>query len=87
MSDIPPPLNGQKTHPLTPHALEVLRRLVQFGPQPAQEINAGVVNRFARESLVDRVQLPSPYKTHKGRKIDFLQINAAGRAALTRHTL
>lgn len=78
---IPPPLNGEKTHPLTPHALEVLRQLAR-APMPRQEINAGVVNRFAREALAETVMRPSPYKTHKGKNIDFLQITDAGRARL-----
>lgn len=76
-----PPLNGTKTHPLTPHALSVLGWLSR-GPQPCQEINAGVINRFVREDLVETVRLPSPYKTHKGALIDFLQITDAGRARL-----
>lgn len=76
-----PPLNGTKTHPLTPHALSALRS-ISYGPRPSQEFNAGVVNRFQREDLVETVRLPSPYKTHKGALIDFLQITDAGRARL-----
>lgn len=76
------PLNGTKTHPLTAHALEVLRFMANNGPQPRNSINAGVVNRFEREELVESVLLPSPYKTHKGSKIEHLQISAAGRARL-----
>jgi hypothetical protein len=82
MTPIPSPLNGSKTHPLTPAALGVLSLLTR-GAIPVQEINPGVRNRFDREVLVDYVELPSPYKTHKGRKITFAQINDAGRAALT----
>lgn len=75
------PLNGEKTHPLSAHALEELRTLLN-GPRPQQEFNPGVVNRLAREALVEEVQLPSPYATHKGRKITFLQITPAGRVAV-----
>ena len=83
MADNPKPLNGTKTHPLTPHATGVLREISQ-APQPQQAVNPGVVNRLLRESLVELVQLPSPYKKHKGSEIAFLQITAAGRAALSR---
>jgi hypothetical protein len=71
------PLNGTKTHPLTESALSALRRIVQ-GPTPTQEINPGVVNRLLRESLVEFVELPSPYKTHKGRKISHVKATPAG---------
>jgi hypothetical protein len=76
-----PPLNGTKTHPLTPHALRVLRSLLN-GPRPRLEVNAGVVNRFAREELVEEVEQTSPYAIHKGGKTAFLRITEAGRAAL-----
>jgi hypothetical protein len=82
MNPIPAPLNGTKTHPLTPAALDMLAYIARQ-PIPLQEINPGVRNRFDRELLVDYVELPSPYKTHKGRKITFAQINDAGRAALS----
>lgn len=75
------PLNGEKTHPLSAHALEALRTLLN-GPRPQQEFNPGVVNRLAREALVETVQQPSPYATHKGLKISFLRITEAGLAAL-----
>lgn len=75
------PLNGEKTHPLSATALSSLRDLRDDGPQPKLTFNAGIVDRLLREDLVEIVHLPSPYKTHKGRKIDYLQITAAGRAA------
>lgn len=75
------PLNGSKTHPLTPHALGVLADLAAR-PLPRQDINAGVVNRFEREGLVVEVELPSPFAAHKGRPIRHLKISDAGRAAL-----
>lgn len=75
------PLNGTKTHPLTPHAMGELRRL-SYGPAPRQTFNAGVSDRFAREGLAVVVSLPSPYAIHRGAKILHLQITEAGRAAL-----
>lgn len=67
MSETKPkePLNGTKTHPLSPHALSVLER-IRLGPVPYQEINAGVIDRLLREGVVEVVHLPSPYKTVKG---------------------
>ena len=76
-----PPLNGQKTHPLTPHATERLRQLLR-GPIPANEINAGVINRFMREDLAELVMLPSPYKSHKGSNTNHVQITDKGRTYL-----
>jgi hypothetical protein len=79
------PLNGTKTHPLTEHGRAALVRLLQ-GPMPAQEINAGVVNRLTRgassEWLARTVWLPSPYKSHKGKTIIHLEITDAGKRAL-----
>lgn len=76
------PLNGTKTHPLTPHARMVLLGLNLFGPKPTQEINAGVVNRFHREALTETINLPSPYKTHKSKALSHERITDAGRAVL-----
>lgn len=72
------PLNGAKTHPLSAHALSELRALLR-GPQPRQSFNAGVADRLEREALVELVSLPSTFKSHKGKKIPFLQITDAGR--------
>ena len=77
-----PPLNGEKTHPLTDHAIGVLREISR-DPIPSNEVNPGVLNRLFRESLVKFVMLASPYKTHKGKLIRFLQITDAGRLALS----
>lgn len=77
------PLNGEKTHPLTAHALAELRDLTR-GPEPRQSINPGVVNRLLREALVESVDLPSPYPTHKRRLIEHLRITDAGLAALAK---
>lgn len=71
------PLNGEKTHPLTPTSLGALRDLVTT-PKPRQEFNPGVANRLLREALVESVDLPSPYATHKGRVIEHLKASAAG---------
>ena len=71
------PLHGTKTHPLTPASLSALRDLAKK-PQPRQELNPGVANRLLRESLVETVDLPSPYATHKGRYIEHLRATAAG---------
>lgn len=76
-----PPCNGTQTHPLSKHALGVLRALARE-PMPFQEINPGVTNRLTRERLIDTEPMPSPYKTHKGAKIAFAVITDAGRAAL-----
>ncbi len=75
------PLSGSKTHPLTPTSLEALRRLATK-PLPRQELNPGVANRLLREALVESVDLPSPYATHKGRSIEHLRASAAGVARL-----
>ncbi len=77
------PLNGTKTHPLSAHALSVLARLASMDDGiPCQAINPGVVNRLRREDLAEIYQRPSPYKTHKGAKISYLRITAAGRHEL-----
>ena len=75
------PLNGTKTHPLSKAARHVLWQLT-FGPMPLQEINPGVQNRFERHEvpLIEVVDLPSPYKSHKGRDIKHARITDAGRA-------
>jgi hypothetical protein len=74
------PLNGEKTHPLSAHAIATLTRIAQ-NPVPRQEVNAGVVNRLEREELVVRRSGQSPYKTGTG-TVDFLEITEFGRCAL-----
>jgi hypothetical protein len=76
------PLNGEKTHPLKPAAIQALKLLHQSGSKPAQEFNPGVCNRLAREGLVRGVMLPSPYKSHKGACITHLEITEDGVSAL-----
>lgn len=75
------PLNGTKTHPLTPHALKVLAKVARE-PLPTQAINAGVVNRFHREGLTETVDLSSPYAIHRGGTCRHERITDAGRAVL-----
>jgi len=75
------PLNGTKTHPLSEHAKDRLREIEQ-APVPTLALNPGVVDRLLRESLVEIVQLPSPYKKHKGGTCAHLRITDAGRQAL-----
>lgn len=75
------PLNGEKTHPLTLHSLDVLT-MINTRPMPRQEVNPGVANRLEREALVETVDLPSPYKVHKGGMCAHLKITPAGRSRL-----
>jgi hypothetical protein len=79
------PLNGEKTHPLTQHAIGVLRDIASK-PIPRQSLNPGVANRLARENFVTQVQLPSPFKSHHGRHgkgtCVHLQITDRGRQVL-----
>ena len=72
MSAERPPLNGEKTHPLTAHAIGVLRSLAK-APVRSYLINPGVFNRLAREDLAE-------IRSVHG--IRFVEITAAGRAAL-----
>lgn len=77
MPPIMKPLNGTRTHTLKPASIEALRRLAQ-GPLPRQELNPGVANRLERQALVEAVDLPSPYATHGGKKIQHLRASPAG---------
>ncbi len=76
------PLNGTNIHPLSAHAVKLLRALRDEGPRPTQRINPGVVRRFADEHLVELVELPSPYFIHAGGKITHARITEAGIARL-----
>ena len=75
------PLNGLKTHPLSDHEIDCLRRLA-IGPDTAQELNPGVYNRLCREALIESYHAGSPYKTNKGKSILWVRITDAGRAVL-----
>ncbi len=76
------PLNGERTHPLTKHAREVLRGL-RDAPVPRQQVNPGVADRLLRGELVEEQMLPSPYKTRRG-LVAFLAITPAGLAEIDR---
>lgn len=75
------PLNGEKTHPLSRHALAELRNLL-VAPIPRTGFNPGVANRLMREALVEDVMLPSPYNVDKGKPRSHLRITDAGRRAV-----
>lgn len=75
------PMNGTKTHPLTKSSLSALSDLARR-PDARQNLNPGVSNRLLREDLVESVQLPSPFTSHKGKLIEHLQITEAGRVVL-----
>src|ERR1044072_1501777 len=77
------PLNGTKTHPLSQHALSKLLSAARK-PFPFQDLNPGVRDRLLREDLVEIVQLPSPFKAHRGATIAHVKIPDAGRAALVK---
>lgn len=70
------PLNGTRTHPLTPHATSELRSL-RGGGRPRQEINPGVIDRLSREGLIETYDASSPYRTRKG-DVRFVRLTSAG---------
>lgn len=76
------PLNGDKTHPLTAHGYEALARINQPKGCPTMDFNPGVVNRLLREELAEIFTAPSPYRSSKGRTVQFLRITDAGRQTL-----
>lgn len=70
-----------KTHPLSPHAIAELEDIAS-APVVSCGVNPGVIARLLRESLVELVQLPSPFKVDKGGKREHLKITQAGRDRL-----
>ena len=76
------PLNGEKTHPLSAHAVAVLTMIAASEPVPRQRLNPGVANRLERDALVEEFAAPSPFASHKGRDIAHFRITEAGRAAI-----
>lgn len=76
-------LNGGQTRPLTPAAYAVLARLA-MKPIPRSEVNPGIVDRLTRAPtpLVEVVDLPSPFKVHRGGTCPHLRIIEAGQTAL-----
>ncbi len=70
------PLHGTKTHPLSRAARDVLASIAR-APMPRQEVNPGVANRLEREALVERFDMPSPYRTVRGTVVG-LRVTTAG---------
>lgn len=72
-------LNGGTTKPLTAHGWAALERLAR-GPVPCIEFNAGIVDRLTRppDPLAKVVDLPSPYKAHKGGDCPHLMLTEVG---------
>ncbi len=64
--------------PLGPYALSVLDSLARNGPQPRQAINPGAVRRLMHDKLIELVELPSPYVSHKGKVIEHLRLTLEG---------
>lgn len=79
---IEPSLNGgTKLHPLSASALGALDELIRVGPLPYGHFNPGVIDRLSRETLIEVVNLPSPFASHKpGTLIRHVKITGAGRA-------
>ena len=73
MSEAKKPLNGTKTHPLSEHALGVLR-LLSEAMLGGHTINPGVRDRLSREGLAEQ----------NGR---FWQITDEGRARLAEQAI
>jgi len=67
--------------PLSAHAIAELRAIA-LAPVVACGVNPGVRDRLSRGGLVEFVELPSPFPTHKGRNTPHLQLTEAGRAVL-----
>lgn len=66
---------------LSVHAMTELKFIARE-PLPRSTVNPGVVNKLLSENLVNSVQLPSPFKVHKGRNCEHLEITEQGRALL-----
>lgn len=67
------------SRPLTEHARAELREIIAR-PVPRVSINPGVAHKLVSEGLAEEVQLPSPFKVHKGGYTAHLQATDAGRA-------
>lgn len=67
---------------ISEHSMGCLRD-IEHEPKPSNYFNPGVVNLLVvTRELAEIVLLPSPYKTHKGKRIPHLQILPAGRRLL-----
>lgn len=72
------PLNGTRTHPLSAHAIDVLRDLFR-GPVRRHLINPGVRDRLSREDLAEEIELPLGPKSEM---LLYVRITEAGIARL-----
>lgn len=69
-------------HPLSSHALAVLRELAT-APRPRSQVNPGVISRLTRGKLAVVVDMKSPFRTHGANyRVPHLKITDAGRAYL-----
>jgi hypothetical protein len=86
MSDLKgKPLNGEKTHPLTAAALEVLRQIGSRGSVALGTLNPGMKDRFERESLIETFSGPTIYPSHKkGTMIEFARLSDAGKVEVAK---
>lgn len=77
-------LNGGTTRPLTAAAWTWLASIAE-SPRPLSGINPGIRDRLTRtpDPLCERVDLPSPFRIHRGAPCPHLRVTDAGRAALS----
>lgn len=68
---------------LSPHALAELQDMARGGPIPRCAVNPGVARKLENSGLAECVMLPSPFRTHRGGKIQHCQITDAGRQFLS----
>lgn len=71
------------TSTLSAHALAELVE-IGLGAVPRCGVNPGVAAKLERDGFVETVELPSLFKTHRGRAIQHLKITDAGKARLAR---
>ena len=64
--------------PLSVDAISALTTICRE-PIPRQEFNPGVTDRLTRDGLAKFENLPSPYKTHRKKRISHLVVTDAGR--------
>lgn len=72
-----------RTRPLSRYAIDALDSLALVAT-PSQVFNPDVVDRLLRDGLVSVIQLPSPYASHKGKRISHLVLTEAGEQALAK---
>jgi hypothetical protein len=66
---------SRRKKPISDHSDRVLRSL----PLPAQEINPGARGRLLQAGYAEIVDMPSPYKKHRGALIPFYAVSEKGR--------